>query len=283
VGNSYLSAGLLAFTLLGVFLIRARSTPIKIACELGLLAAIAAYLMYEGTGPLPSLTVLAHRADGVWLRALAGRLVADRGARRRHRGGDRARPRRALAPGAVILGSAGGRDLPDGRAHRPQPRARSPDPGAARDLGRDRHRARPRAPEYAGRRFLGHRRRARETVPCRRSRHDRGACRGDRGRDELALDPHPDRWRGCRDHPQQHRRPQPDHQPQRADRTPRRIGRDTDALVGPLRTSDGSDQPGYPAVSRHSRTSGSRPFPSSMWGPAPRRWASPISSRPPRP
>jgi small-conductance mechanosensitive channel len=71
VGNSYLSAGLLAFTLLGVFLIRARSTPIKIACELGLLAAIAAYLMYEGTSPLPGLTVLAQRADGVWLRALA--------------------------------------------------------------------------------------------------------------------------------------------------------------------------------------------------------------------
>lgn len=62
---------LLALTLVCVIVLRTRSTPTKLVCELLLLALIAGLLMLRGLTPLPSATALARTGDAALLRALA--------------------------------------------------------------------------------------------------------------------------------------------------------------------------------------------------------------------
>jgi small-conductance mechanosensitive channel len=67
----FLPAALLMLTLVCVFVVRSRSTAIKLGCETALLLLIGGCLILRGTSPLPTDTQILRSPDGLWLRALA--------------------------------------------------------------------------------------------------------------------------------------------------------------------------------------------------------------------
>ncbi len=70
-GIAFVPAALLVFTLVGVIVVRSRSTSAKLACEIVLVSLIGLCLLRRGTSPLPSDSDLATAPDAAWLRALA--------------------------------------------------------------------------------------------------------------------------------------------------------------------------------------------------------------------
>jgi len=68
---SYLPAGLLALTLICVFVARSRSTSTKLVIELVMLLVIGGCLVARGTSPLPMGGEFARNPEAAWLRALA--------------------------------------------------------------------------------------------------------------------------------------------------------------------------------------------------------------------
>ena len=71
MGTPYLLAGVLAVTLISLFVLRARQTPAKVVGETFLLMLVGGCLVAKGTSPLPSSTMLALDPESAWLRALA--------------------------------------------------------------------------------------------------------------------------------------------------------------------------------------------------------------------
>ena len=71
ISGSILPVGLLALTLVCMFVVRSRPIAIRLAAELAQLVLIGACLVARGTSPLPTDAELSRGADAGWLRALA--------------------------------------------------------------------------------------------------------------------------------------------------------------------------------------------------------------------